>query len=157
MVLAPCGAATAGRALLTPSPRASLLASQRCVPAPRAVVRAQALVRAVAEAEAAVPFSSDSDHLEKWDPQSWRAYTALQQPEYPDKVRHCACVPLAGMAMNAISMHVFGVCATHAHWGGSGCTQGLVSGSGGIWGVGAAALHAGSTWLPWCTCVCLPQ
>lgn len=43
--------------------------------------------RAVAEpARQAVPFLSDADHLKEWKRESWRNYTALQQPEYPDKV-----------------------------------------------------------------------
>jgi hypothetical protein len=37
-------------------------------------------------ARQAVPFLSDADHLKQWKRESWRGYTALQQPEYPDKV-----------------------------------------------------------------------
>lgn len=56
---------------------------------PRSVLRP----RAVAE-PTAVPFLSSADHLLEWDPQSWRNYTALQQPNYPDKVGvgNCACL-----------------------------------------------------------------
>jgi len=44
-------------------------------------------IKAVAEpAPAPVPFLSDAQHLEKWGPQSWRNFVALQQPEYPSEV-----------------------------------------------------------------------
>lgn len=53
-------------------------------PVTRAVRRA--VTKAVAEPEALVtPFESTSTHLEQWSPTSWRNYTALQQPAYPDK------------------------------------------------------------------------
>lgn len=46
------------------------------------------VTRAVAEPQpAAVPFLSSADHLEKWSSTSWRNFTALQQPAYPDQVR----------------------------------------------------------------------
>ena len=53
---------------------------------PARVVRCAVRPRAVAEAQASVPFLSSADHLAEWGPQSWRAFKALQQPEYPDKV-----------------------------------------------------------------------
>lgn len=44
------------------------------------------VTRAVAEPQpAAVPFLSSADHLEKWSSTSWRNFTALQQPAYPDQ------------------------------------------------------------------------
>jgi hypothetical protein len=43
--------------------------------------------RAIAEPPTAVPFLSSSDHLEEWSSDSWRKFTALQQPNYPDQVR----------------------------------------------------------------------
>lgn len=51
--------------------------------------RHAAVTRAVAEPQA-VPFLSTADHLERWTPQSWRNFTALQQPAYPDQVPYHA-------------------------------------------------------------------
>jgi Class-II DAHP synthetase family len=46
-----------------------------------------AAVRAVVEPPAAtsIPFDKNSDHLETWQPNSWREREALQQPLYPDE------------------------------------------------------------------------
>ena len=40
--------------------------------------------RAVSEPSSSVPFTSSAAHLSDWTPNSWRNYTALQQPNYPD-------------------------------------------------------------------------
>lgn len=57
---------------------------------PKAVktgVRRMAVVKAVAQPSESVPFASTSQHLEKWNSDSWKNFVALQQPQYPDKVR----------------------------------------------------------------------
>jgi len=41
--------------------------------------------RAVLDDSESVPFTSDSTHLDDWSPDSWRNFTALQQPDYPDE------------------------------------------------------------------------
>jgi hypothetical protein len=49
-------------------------------------LRRQLVTRAVAEPPTTVPFLSTADHLEQWSPESWRNFTALQQPAYPNQV-----------------------------------------------------------------------
>ena len=34
------------------------------------------------------PFLNGAKHLEEWAPGSWKGFEALQQPNYPDQVRH---------------------------------------------------------------------
>lgn len=57
-------------------------------PSPASRARRGLVTRAVAEPAPVVPFLSTADHLTAWNPKSWRDFTALQQPEYPDKVRY---------------------------------------------------------------------
>lgn len=52
------------------------------------IMRSALLPKAIAESHA-VPFTNNSEHLQKWSRDSWRNYVALQQPEYPDKVLLC--------------------------------------------------------------------
>ena len=49
-------------------------------------------VRAVSEPSSSTPFTASSSHLENWSPSSWRDYTALQQPNYPDEAALRAAV-----------------------------------------------------------------
>jgi hypothetical protein len=48
--------------------------------------RVTRVTQAVADLQKAVPFLPTADHLAKWSNTSWRNFTALQQPEYPDQV-----------------------------------------------------------------------
>ena len=41
--------------------------------------------RAVSESSSSVPFTPAAAHLNDWTPNSWRNFTALQQPTYPDE------------------------------------------------------------------------
>lgn len=67
---------SSGKPLLAGKPRAS-----------NRLNRQNRAIKAVVEPTSApVPFLSDADHLEKWGPQSWRNFVALQQPEYPSEV-----------------------------------------------------------------------
>lgn len=54
--------------------------------------RSYALLKAVAEPSDSVPFASSAEHLSEWSVDSWKNFTALQQPNYPDKV--CVGIPL---------------------------------------------------------------
>lgn len=54
--------------------------------------RSYALLKAVAEPSDSVPFASSAEHLSEWSVDSWKNFTALQQPNYPDKV--CAGIAL---------------------------------------------------------------
>lgn len=48
--------------------------------------RSYALLKAVAEPSDSVPFASSAEHLSEWSVDSWKNFTALQQPNYPDQV-----------------------------------------------------------------------
>ena len=65
-----------------------LVGQPLCRARPKAIEPAKigTLTRAVAEPSSAVPFLSNAAHLKEWKPDSWKKLTALQQPEYPDKV-----------------------------------------------------------------------
>lgn len=41
--------------------------------------------RAVSEPSSSVPFTATAAHLDDWTPNSWRDFTALQQPNYPNE------------------------------------------------------------------------
>ena len=54
-------------------------------------MRKQAVVAARGRSINAVatqPFLNGAKHLEEWAPDSWKRFEALQQPNYPDRVRH---------------------------------------------------------------------
>ena len=48
--------------------------------------------RAVSEPSSSVPFTATAAHLNDWTPNSWRDFTALQQPNYPDEAALRAAV-----------------------------------------------------------------
>lgn len=76
--------ALGGSPLLAPRARRATGTSAKRVARPA--------IRAVAEPPSqAVPFLSDSDHLQKWSRESWRNYPALQQPAYPNQVQAQGC------------------------------------------------------------------
>lgn len=66
--------------------------------ASKSAVRRMSVVKAVAQPSESVPFASTSEHLEKWNSNSWKSFVALQQPQYPDKVR-CRSVRLQASRM----------------------------------------------------------
>ena len=47
--------------------------------------RPKLVTSAVSEPSSSTPFTSESSHLDDWTPNSWRNFTALQQPNYPDE------------------------------------------------------------------------
>ncbi|KAI3435857.1 hypothetical protein D9Q98_001915 [Chlorella vulgaris] len=58
--------------------------------------RVTRVTQAVADLQKAVPFLPTADHLAKWSNTSWRNFTALQQPEYPDQEElEKACAEIA--------------------------------------------------------------
>ncbi|CAG9461755.1 unnamed protein product [Pedinophyceae sp. YPF-701] len=56
-------------------------------------------LRATADMHAgSVPFNTGEDHLAEWTPDSWKNYTALQQPSYPDEAAlRAACSEIEAM------------------------------------------------------------
>lgn len=49
-------------------------------------LRRLSISRAVAHppVSTSIPFDATADHLDNWQPDSWRSREALQQPQYPD-------------------------------------------------------------------------
>ncbi|KAI8108929.1 hypothetical protein M9435_005346 [Picochlorum sp. BPE23] len=70
---------------ITRNERLHAIHSARKAASSRQQKRSYALLKAVAEPSDSVPFASSSEHLSEWSVDSWKNFTALQQPNYPDK------------------------------------------------------------------------